>query len=109
MATEKQLPLLILHFDLNETILVTDPAGGDTLENILNKTIAKNTFIKKTPDPDLAAPVPWHGGSPKLDTSWEYPAGCEPLYRSGYKKFAKKYTEPGEIGEVRSYCFEVSA
>ncbi len=28
---------LVLHFDINETILVGDDAGGDTVEDCLNK------------------------------------------------------------------------
>ena len=39
-------PKLVLHFDVNETIMVGDPAGGDTFEDCLNKMIAKNAFVR---------------------------------------------------------------
>ena len=46
MATlTKTLPKLVLHFDVNETILLVDDAGGDTFENCLNKTICKNKIF----------------------------------------------------------------
>jgi hypothetical protein len=37
---------LILHFDINETILIGDDAGGDTFEQCINKIIAKSAFVK---------------------------------------------------------------
>ena len=39
------LPHLFLHFDINETILVGDVAGNDTVEECLNKIIAKVAFV----------------------------------------------------------------
>lgn len=39
-------PHLILHFDINETILVGDEAGGDSVEECLNKVIAKSAFCR---------------------------------------------------------------
>jgi hypothetical protein len=38
-------PHLFLHFDVNETILIGDPAGGDSVDDCLNKVIAKNAFV----------------------------------------------------------------
>mmetsp|Transcript_34861 Transcript_34861/g.76284 ORF Transcript_34861/g.76284 Transcript_34861/m.76284 type:complete len:434 (+) Transcript_34861:191-1492(+) len=38
-------PHLVLHFDINETILVGDEAGGDTREDCLNKMISKSSFV----------------------------------------------------------------
>lgn len=38
-------PHLFLHFDVNETILIGDPAGGDTVHECLNKIIAKSAFV----------------------------------------------------------------
>ena len=35
----------MLHFDINETILVGDEAGGDTREDCLNKMICKSAFV----------------------------------------------------------------
>ncbi|KAL7466984.1 LOW QUALITY PROTEIN: hypothetical protein ACHAXS_007246 [Conticribra weissflogii] len=40
-----QPPHLFLHFDVNETILLGDPAGGDTVRECLNKVIAKSAFV----------------------------------------------------------------
>ncbi len=37
---------LVLHFDINETILIGDEAGGDTVEDCLNKIIAKSAFVQ---------------------------------------------------------------
>ena len=38
-------PHLVLHFDINETILVGDEAGGDSPEACLNKMLAKSAFV----------------------------------------------------------------
>jgi hypothetical protein len=38
---------LVLHFDINETILVGDEAGGDSREDSLNKILAKSAFVQK--------------------------------------------------------------
>jgi len=43
--TTQQQPHLFLHFDINETILIGDPAGGDTVTECLNKIIAKCAFV----------------------------------------------------------------
>jgi hypothetical protein len=37
---------LILHFDVNETLICEDAAGGDTFEDSLNKIISKNILVK---------------------------------------------------------------
>jgi hypothetical protein len=39
------LPKLVLHFDVNETILLVDEAGGDTFEDCLNKIICKTALV----------------------------------------------------------------
>jgi len=39
------LPHLFLHFDVNETILLGDPAGGDSVHECVNKIIAKSAFV----------------------------------------------------------------
>jgi len=38
-------PHLFLHFDVNETILLGDPAGGDSVHECVNKIIAKSAFV----------------------------------------------------------------
>ena len=40
-----KMPHLFLHFDVNETILIGDPAGGDTVDECLNKILAKSAFV----------------------------------------------------------------
>ncbi len=37
---------LVLHLDINETILVGDEAGGDTREESLNKILAKSAYCQ---------------------------------------------------------------
>jgi hypothetical protein len=37
---------LVIHFDINETILVGDEAGGDTREECLHKILAKSAFVR---------------------------------------------------------------
>ena len=46
-TNENQLlpPHLFLHFDVNETILLGDPAGGDSVHECINKIIAKSAFV----------------------------------------------------------------
>mmetsp|Transcript_18190 Transcript_18190/g.56815 ORF Transcript_18190/g.56815 Transcript_18190/m.56815 type:complete len:371 (+) Transcript_18190:914-2026(+) len=41
------LPRLVLHFDVNETIMVSDPAGGDDFDAVLNKMVAKTAFARR--------------------------------------------------------------
>ena len=123
---------LILHFDVNETIMIGDPAGGDTFEDCLNKMIAKNAFIRPREPPPAADEVgegkplgrwgewTWHDGSP-LDpalraglepppvlTDFEGPPGCAALYKvkALKKKFAKTFTEPGSPGSIYRGLFE---
>ena len=45
-AGARRPPRLVLHFDLNETIMVTDAAGGDDFNACLNKMVAKSVFLK---------------------------------------------------------------
>ena len=35
-VTSRKLPRLVLHFDVNETILLGDVAGGDSFEDGIN-------------------------------------------------------------------------
>ena len=118
---------LVLHFDVNETIMIGDPAGGDTFEDCLNKTLAKNAFIRPRPTGDDTSPFgrwgewAWHDGSP-LDpemreagsapppilTAFEWPEGCVPLYtvRALKKAHAKTFTQPGSPGSIYRDLFE---
>ena len=38
---------VVVHFDVNETIMMGDPAGGDTFEESINKAISKSAFVMK--------------------------------------------------------------
>ena len=84
---------LMLHFDINETAMVGDSAGGDTFEDFLNKIICKNAFVRSANGTDpLAASSPsdlvWWDGTPlssevapALLSAWEWPSGCVPFYK----------------------------
>lgn len=74
---------LVLHFDVNETIMVGDPAGGDTFEESLNKCICKNAFIKKRvkvngDEEDMGrwSEYTWHDGS-SLDPKLRKASSCD--------------------------------
>jgi len=46
---KKKKRRLVLHFDVNETIMIGDEAGGDTYEDSMNKIVAKCALMKKHP------------------------------------------------------------
>ena len=111
----------ILHWDINETILVGDEVGGDTREDCLNKIIAKSAFVRMpmaNEETDLLydydntsslVPTHWWDGTPieqtpsdsgicaqknlcpPLYTGWNWPKGCCPYYRTSYKRLAKNF------------------
>jgi hypothetical protein len=105
---------LVIHFDINETILVGDEAGGDSRDDCLNKMLAKSAFVKipttgtglTSVSADISAVVPthWWDGTPIQDeydeasivppplyTGWEWPVGCCPYYRTAYKKLSTTF------------------
>ena len=115
-AIKENLPkLLVLHFDVNETLLISDAAGGDTHAESLNKIIAKSAFCRIPLDQQHlplreVVPEQWMDGSPivndgdlndvvgescwqNLHTDWEWPTGCCPYYKTSFKKHAKMFTE----------------
>ena len=53
-SMNKEQPHLFLHFDVNETKLIGDPAGGDTVTECLNKIIAKSAFVSTSCDADAS-------------------------------------------------------
>lgn len=110
---------LILHFDVNETILVGDPAGGDTFAESLNKIICKNAHVRikgdKFQESEHATEEPtWHDGSalsaerpPPLHTGWHWPINAMPAYRHGFFKSRKKsFTESGSPGQHYRHLYE---
>ena len=101
---------LVVHFDINETVLIGDDAGGDTREDSLNKILAKSAFVKiptgslemgkSMDDSDTIVPIHWWDGSligesdnnvPPLYTGWDWPQGCCPYYRTAFKKLSKRF------------------
>eukprot|EP01062_Namystynia_karyoxenos_P070156 TRINITY_DN65538_c0_g1_i1.p1 TRINITY_DN65538_c0_g1~~TRINITY_DN65538_c0_g1_i1.p1 ORF type:complete len:408 (+),score=122.60 TRINITY_DN65538_c0_g1_i1:83-1225(+) len=51
---------LVLHFDINETIMVGDPSTGQTFADSLNNLLAKATCVRRMPGGDYQ----WHDGTP---------------------------------------------
>lgn len=108
---------LVLHFDINETILIGDEAGGDTVQDCLNKIIAKSAFVQCPPNSCSSEtercmntrdyePTHWWDGTPipvndacltspppPLYTGWTLPRNCCSYYRTAYKKYAKTFTQ----------------
>ena len=68
MTSGAALPRLVLHFDVNETIMVGDPAGGDTFEQSLNKIVAKSAIVRRVPEAEQGGgrwrEWSWHDGTP---------------------------------------------
>lgn len=116
--TNDDLPsLLVIHFDVNETLLVEDAAGGDSAEESLNKIIAKSAFCRIPEDQRTlplreVKPTHWMDGTPmdggdddadngdrdvigwsNMYTKWNWPEYCCPYYKTSYKKNAKVFTE----------------
>jgi len=109
------LPRLCLHFDVNETIMVGDPAGGDTFEQSLCKCIAKSSFVRKRAD---GIPTEWHDGSPidpaKRDAPappllcpWDPPEGCISFARTKLnKRHIKTFVDHGSPGVIYRPLFD---
>ena len=72
-------PRLILHFDINQTLMVSDPAGGVTFEEGLNKALAQSAMVKANDAGDWQ----WHDGSPLNPDQRAPGAPCPPLYTKG--------------------------
>lgn len=107
--TLKKIPThLVLHFDINETILLGDDAGGDSRHDSVQKMLAKSAFCQLPPasstewdDTQLAEPTHWWDGQPigketslpPLYTGWKWPPNCCPYYRTAYKKRSKRFVD----------------
>ena len=108
---------LFLHFDVNETILLGDDAGGDSRNESVQKMLAKSAFCRIPAPPEGSPPwettrkmkpTHWWDGQeigretsmPPLYTGWTWPEGCCPYYRTAYKKHAKSFTEAGNHGRI---------
>jgi len=107
-------PKLILHFDVNETIMLGDPAGGDTLVDSLNKIVCKNAYVLGSDgNPSNSLPTHWYDGShinsnpPPLFTGWSIPQGAVAYYRAGraVDPYKKTFTENGAPGEAYRFAY----
>jgi len=100
---------LVVHFDINETILVGDDAGGDTRDDCLNKVLAKSAFVRApNGQGHNLEPTHWWDGTPLLEmptsidtpppplyTGWEWPPNCIPYYRSVFKRRCSTFVTTG--------------
>jgi hypothetical protein len=126
----RPLPRLVLHFDVNETIMVGDPAGGDTFEESLNKICAKCAIVRRVEAGEGAAGGAWskwrwhdgtpldvlqrtheeHAHPPPLLEDFEFsqqPAGCVSFYKvAELKPFAKTFTEAHSPGCIYRGVYE---
>jgi hypothetical protein len=116
MAESK--PHLVVHFDVNETILIGDPAGGDTYDDSLNKVLAKSAFLQAPDEPGkygacATPPTCWHDGTPLTDLpnpppplkpEWTFdrPDGMVAFYKQSALKraHAKRFADEGSPGVV---------
>ncbi|GAX24583.1 hypothetical protein FisN_4Hh101 [Fistulifera solaris] len=93
---------IVVHFDINETILLGDIAGGDSVEDCWHKIVAKSAFVQ-VPNSvtDLASFVPthwWNGvplqsaeGAPALWLESSWPPNAAPYYRTVFKRKSKTF------------------
>ncbi len=106
---------LFLHFDINETVLLGDDAGGDSRHESTQKMLAKSAFCRIPESSTLSwektrelKPTHWWDGQeigketsiPPLYTGWKWPEKCCPYYRTAYKRHAKSFTESGNHGQI---------
>lgn len=109
LATSAKPPRLVLHFDVNETIMVADPAGGDSFEDVLNKMICKTAFVKRRDGGDVeeaTSPdeLEWRDGVPLYDDcdaesalwlTWDKPTDDSRMASTTpcLEKYRKTFTE----------------
>jgi hypothetical protein len=94
---------LVLHFDVNETIMIADPVGGLDLPSTLNVAIAKTAY--------LGQPGFWHDGSsvaasppPPLRYDWDAPRKSS--YQWCHRSNSNTFTESGQVGHAYRSDFE---
>lgn len=119
-------PKLVLHFDINETIMMGDPVAGVDFAAALNNIIAKFAFVRRVddgPEPEgdnwgarpTGAKYQWHGspfdladrteGSepPPLASTFERPPGLKTyyeLFRRDAQIPASRLTDAGLPGAI---------
>ena len=113
----KRSSRLVLHLDINETILLGDEAGGDSQHESLHKMIAKSAFCQIPPshadNMREWTPTHWWNGQPitnpggddddqnqkqstlipPLYTGWDWPKDSCPHYRTAYHSQSKRFVE----------------
>lgn len=120
--TQSSIPThLFLHFDINETILLGDDAGGDSRNESTQKMLAKSAFCRIPASSENSwektqeiEPTHWWDGQeigketsmPPLYTGWKWPENCCPYYRSAFKKYAKSFTQEGNHGQIYAPLLE---
>mmetsp|Transcript_20025 Transcript_20025/g.49196 ORF Transcript_20025/g.49196 Transcript_20025/m.49196 type:complete len:468 (+) Transcript_20025:371-1774(+) len=97
---------LVLHLDINETILLGDDAGGDSTSDSIQKMLAKSAFCQVPSNTDLdwdntqqLEPTHWwddqkigqETSMPPLYTGWEWPPNTCPYYRTKFQKYSKEF------------------
>lgn len=86
MSTEEDKRLLVLHFDVNETILIGDEAGGDSFDDTLNKALAKAALVDSAAQ--ARGELRLHDNA--LGAAWDLPDGAASFYRSPLVTRAQK-------------------
>jgi hypothetical protein len=109
---------LILHFDINQTLILEDKAGGDTFEDALNLIVCKSAFVRikggggtaqEAKEATSVDQLEWMNGHPidgsavdpnkVVCTSWDWPPGCVPFHRVALLKgVGRAFTEKGNPG-----------
>jgi hypothetical protein len=97
---------LILHFDVNETIMVGDPAGGDTFEESLNKCICKNAFIKLKDGVNYSSVNPANGGDQERwsNYTWHDGSPLDPKFRTGTHSIPPPLITSFDAGDASNIC-----
>jgi len=116
------LPHLVIHFDVNETIICSDPAGGDTVADCLHKAIAKTLLIKIDDEKegrcilsdgtnldDVQGILSVEDALGYLHSEWQPISGMETYYKSSFKRNVRTWnTHPHGLifSDLKKYLEE---
>lgn len=97
-SSASTLPKLVLHFDVNQTILMADPAQGKTLDHVLNDILSNMAFgtVKD-------GTWTWNGGS--LKDRFDPDFFIAPEEMNYYTFVQEKLADP--VGASKEECFEM--
>jgi len=110
-STEGSERTLIIHFDVNETILIGDQAAHCSFSDCVNNVIAKNAYVRNQVEGDDnrywvdGTPIKTGTNPPPLRPEFEWPPGCQPYYRA-FRDGGRTFTEEGNDGEGRRGVFD---